>query len=217
MKLSTILRQAKSGELSNIAARNNDELIVDYINLGLIALYSRFLLKVEEALIELQDGKTLYHLDGTDGALVTVNGDPLTDDSVVTILDAYDEGGRVPLNEIDDERSIFTPTYNSIQIPVTGDGAFVSAIYQAHPEEIVFEDAGEGVATEKIVQLPKQLLEPLLHYIGYRAHGSMDSSVQADAQTHYQKFLFSCNEAVKLGLVEVDNLSTRPVTRGGWV
>lgn len=217
MKLSTILRQAKSGELSNIAARNNDELIVDYINLGLIALYSRFLLKVDEALIALQSDKTLYHLDGSDGNIVTVNGAPIEDDSVVTIIDAYDEGGRVPLNELEDERSIYTPTYNSVQIPITGDGAMVSILYQAHPEEIVFVDAGEGVATETTVQLPKQLLEPLLHYIGYRAHGSMDSSVQADAQTHYQNFLFSCNEAVKLGLVEVDNLGSRPINKGGWV
>ena len=61
MKLSTIISQARSGELKSLSSKDKtDEVIVNYINLALIALYSRFTLRTEEAIVALADGKTLY-------------------------------------------------------------------------------------------------------------------------------------------------------------
>jgi hypothetical protein len=215
MRLSSILRQAKSGELSDIAVKDDDQTIIDYINLGMIALYSRFPLKVEEAIIALEDGKTLYKLDGSDMS-VAVGGLPIEEDTVLAILEAFDEKGKIEINDESCQMSIFTVNYNTIQVPVVGDNNFISLIFQAAPEEIVYEDDGEGNAEDLDVALPKQLLEPLLHYIGYRAHGAMNGSVEAENNTHLMRYDAACKRAEMLGLIPSDSYEMN-ISRGGFI
>lgn len=213
MKLSTILAQAKSGELSNIAAKDDEEKIVQYINLGLIALYSKFPLKIDEAIIELQAGKTMYKLDGTEGTLVNVNGLPIVADTVMKIVAAYDEVSEIPLNNESDETSIHTPTYDSIQVPLTADNSYISILFRAMPDDVEYEVV-DDVLVDKEVALPKQMLEALLHYIGYRAHGAMNGSVDKENNTHLQRFEASCKKLETFGLIPTDSLEMNNHDRG---
>ena len=213
MKLSTIIRQATSGELKNLAVSNEEDVIVDYINLAMIALYARFPLKIEEAMLNLQTAKTLYRLDGTDSD-VEVEGAPIEEDNVLAVLDAFDESGRISINDEDDDLSIFTASYNTIQVPISLAGAYISVIYQAAPEEVVYVDSGDGSATDTDVPLPKQLLEPLLHYIGYRAHGAVEGNVQAENNTHLMRFEASCARAEALGMVPADSYNRKNSVKG---
>lgn len=213
MKLSTIIRQAKSGELNNLAVKSDEAVIVDYINLAMIALYARFPLKVEEAMLNLQTAKTLYKLDGTD-VDVEVNGGPIVEDDVLAVLDAFDERGRIGVNDEADDLSIFTVNYNTIQVPIAVEGSYISVMYQAAPEEVEYVDSGDGTATDVDVMLPKQLLEPLLHYIGYRAHGAVEGNVQAENNTHLMRFEAACKKAETMGMTPADSYNRSNTVKG---
>ena len=75
---------------------------------------------------------------------------------------------------------------------------YISVIYKPAPTWLVYID--ETSLTQKI-PIPPQLIEPLLHYIGYRAHGSMDGNIKAENNTHYMRFVASCDRIEQLGLV----------------
>ena len=206
MKLSTIISQARSGELKSLSSKDKtDEVIVNYINLALIALYSRFTLRTEEAIVALADGKTLYKLDGTDTA-VTVEGAPIEDDNVLKILSAFDERGEIHINDESSSLSIYTPSYNTLQVPYPETGAYIAVIYKAGPNLITYIDDGSGNATESIVQLPMHLLEPLLHYVGYRAHGSGTGDIDNESNSHLSRYVASCNNVEALGLIPTDSV-----------
>jgi hypothetical protein len=206
MKLSTIISQARSGELKSLSSKDKtDEVIVNYINLALIALYSRFTLRTEEAVIALTDVKTLYRLDGMDEE-VTVNGAPIEDDNVLKILSAFDERGEISINDENNPLSIYTPSYNTLQVPHPETGAYIAVIYKAGPNLITYVDDGSGNATEATVQLPMHLLEPLLHYVGYRAHGSGTGDIDNESNSHLSRYVASCNNVESLGLIPTDSV-----------
>lgn len=210
MKLQTILNHAKSGELKNVKSSHTDDTITHYVNLALIALYSRFPLKTGEAIISLRDGKTIYNLDGSDpDGDVTINGVVPTDDNILTIYRVYDERREIPLNYEGNPLSVFTTGYNALQVPITMTGAYLSVIYLAGPDEIVYDDStpeAKAASLEQNVPIPKQMLEAMLHYIGYRAHGSVDGNVQAENNTHLMRYEASCRRILELGLFPQDSL-----------
>ena len=220
MKLSLIIKQARSGELSSVSAsKYTDERIVDYVNLALIALYNRFQLATEEAIVTLRPDipKTVYTLDSTD-ADVKVAGQPMADDSFMAIVAAWDEDGtQISLNDDCDLRSVFTVGYNQIQVPLLGDSTHISVIYRTNPPLVEYVDDGNGNAVDVDVRLPMQLLEAALHYIGYRAHGAIDGSVQAETSTHYTRFVAACNLAAELGVLTADDVVNKSFHSKGFL
>ncbi len=219
MKLSFILDQARNGELKSLSTKDKtDEVIVGYSNLALVALYSRFQLKTEEAIITLETNpaRTVYTLDSTDTA-VRVNGASMPDDDVMSIIDAFDESGRhVAINDEKDPFSIYTVSYNQVQIPLVNEGTYISIIYRKNPTLVTYTETND-VTDEKVVELPLQLLEPMLHYIGYRAHGAVDGKLNTENNTHYMRFEKSCERAQELGVLTADDVVGVGVTDKGFV
>ena len=71
MKLSFILAQARSGELASLSAVNkSDEIIVSYINLGLIELFKRFNISVKAEVVKTSPATPFYTLRNSDINLV---------------------------------------------------------------------------------------------------------------------------------------------------
>ena len=62
--------------------------------------------------------------------------------------------------------------------------------------------------------VPLQLTEALLHYIGYRAHGAMNGSIEAETNTHYQRFEASCQRAIAQGMYTSDSLEMHRDMKG---
>jgi hypothetical protein len=183
MTLNDIVTQLKYGELRSVASKDDMDAIVSYVNLALIALYSRFSLKVSEQLIPMQDNITEY----------------LLNEDVMTIRAIYDENGDE--FTLDDETSLFSimqVDFETIQVPNPSTGATLSVIYLPAPTTLTYID--ETSLTSRI-PLPSQLLEPLLHYIGYRAHGSMNGDIKAENNTHYMRYEASCKRIEDLGVV----------------
>lgn len=198
MTATEVITLAKAGELRQLspAIIDNNDVLVGFINLGLIELYKRFALKTDEAIITLVDGKTIYKLDGTDPDVSI--GEPF-----MYLIGAYEDGTEndysasslnIPINEEDNIYSINMISYNAVQIPLITQGAYISLIYVAKPTKITTN------TLDIEVDLPEQMIEPLLHYIGYRAHGAMDGNIQTESNTHYMRFEASCNKIKELGV-----------------
>jgi len=206
MKLSFVLDQARAGELEQLSSKSKtDRVIVAYINLALIALHNRFVLDSDEAIITLRDGKSVYNLDGTDADVSLPANDP-TGEAIQSIIYGYEENGTpIAINDSADPYAIQVINYNTIQVPIAGEHSFVSVIYSKSATTI--PDLGydiDGMFTtvpNYDIEIPKALIEPLLHYIGYRAHGSRNGDIKAENNTHLMRFKASCDEIERLGVV----------------
>lgn len=289
MMLDVVIDQARNGELKGLSAVDKtNAVIIGYINLAMVALYSKFILVTEEAIVTLAAGKTMYRMDGSDDAVkIIINGTTsytttgstqtvttavdeivyyavasgstgtgtvesyyrsktvqvgvdldtelfATDttnweyisistdyqatipvDDILNLVSAYDEVGPIPINDDTTNAGIYTMSYDTIQVPVTETGAFISIIYKKTPKSIATTlDSGLFATTD--VKIPRGLLEPMLHYIGYRAHGSLDGNIQAENNTHLMRFENACKEAEALGVVPLDNI-TRDVSEKGFI
>ncbi len=210
MKISTIIKQARRGELSGLSDKaKTDEAIVDYTNRALTTIYNRFQLRNEEAIITLVDGKTIYRLDGSDAdvSMTAVN-------EFISITKAFDEAGEIPINDDSDERSIHTVGYNAVQVPLTATGSYISVIYRAGATEIEYNALEEEGFDN--VPLPNSLMDALLNYVAYVAHKSYDDPTQANSISYLKLFNESCREAENFGLVPADTYS-RDISVKGFV
>jgi len=200
MTVQQIIDMAKAGELKNLVL--DTDTILAALNLGIIELYKRFPLRVEEAIVTLGN-KEYYKMDGTDPDV-----DMPTDAPYMWIVRAYGEVpmdcdvsvNELPINDEDNLLSINTVNWCTIQVPASIDNETISLIYVAAP---VLLTAGD---LNKTLPIPPQLYEALLHYVGYRAHGALDGNIQAENSTHYQRFEASCQRAKESGMYTTDSM-----------
>lgn len=215
VKLSTIISMARAGELKSLSAKDKtDDVVINYINLALIALYGRFQLGTAEAIITLRPDipKTIYTLDSSDPDVVVEN-QPMRDDEFMSVISVWNEDGtRAGVNDEKDPFSIYTVSYNQLQIPLLAKNAYVSVIYRKNP--VLLElDADENT----LVPIPLQLMEPLLHYVGYRAHGSVDGNISTENNTHYMRYEAACNRVMEYGILTADDVNSLSTQAKGFV
>jgi hypothetical protein len=192
MTVGDIVTQLKYGELRSIAIKDDNEAIVSYINLSLIVLYGRFNLLTSEYIIALENNITEY---------------TMPDDFVGLEVVILEDGTELPINDEVTFNGVNQVSYNTIQYPNPVTGTMLSVIYSASPASITYDstDASTIAASlAQVVPLPSSLVEPLLHYVGYRAHGSMDGNIKAENNTHYMRYEASCKRIDNLGLVRRD-------------
>jgi hypothetical protein len=200
MTVADLIEYAKYGELAQLGAvvqlKSNDPIeivdaekqILSYINLGLIELYKRFNLKTDELVVVMEAAKTIY---------------TITEPTFNNVYMVYDENGDYySLNEEEDPLSILTPSYNTLQVPNPVAGEALYVLYNASPTKLVWVDDLSTLT----VEIPPMMLEALLHYIGYRAHGSINGNVDGENNTHYIRFESSCNKIKELGALSDDAL-----------
>jgi len=220
MKLSFLLEQARNSELFSLSNNKfTDQVIISYINLAMIELYNRFDLATEEAIVTLRSNipKTVYTLASTDPD-VKVKGKPIVDHTFKTIIAVFNNKGiQVSLNDPTDPYSIYTVSYNQIQVPLLKDNNYLSVIYSCNPEPIVYQDDGNDHAVDQEIRIPTQLIEAVLHYIGYRAYLAIDGGNQSKADMYYKYFLSACNQADMLGTVLSETLPAIDVVKRGYL
>ena len=181
MLVSDVITDAKYGELRNLAVKDDDIAVISFINSAMIALYDRFKLKTKEQVIAMQDNVVEYDLN----------------DDAMTVLAVYDENGdEFSINDETNLFGVFLPSYGTIQVANPNAGANLGVVYLASPVRLT--DVSE------VVRIPPQLLEPMLHYIGYRAHGSVDGSIQAENNTHLMRYEAKCKSVEASGSIRKD-------------
>lgn len=213
MTVYEVITLAKQGELKNLGVSSDNSAIIGFINLGLIELYKRFPIETNEVLIQIGDRTSPYYINDTTYRMPS---------NYMFIIAAYDEipadnefadyDNSIPINEEENHQSILTIGFNKIQIPAAPDRATVSVLYLSSPvllnEDDILDDNGSIVDGYVEVPLPYTLMEAMLHYIGYRGHGSVESNVQTENNTHYMRFESSCSRIRELGLITPDDLNS---------
>ena len=192
MLVKDIITLSQQGELSQLAVASKTEVVLGYVNLGMIELYKRFPIDTEEWLLELEDGVSEYTVPNDCMYIVAAYGEvPEASDEMVNILN---------INTEDDPLSINTIGWNRIQVPVSLYGAYISLVYVKQPTVLKMEDL------DSPINLPLQMVEALLHYVGYRAHAAQSGEVQAEHITHYTRFEKSCEKIDTLGVYTRDDM-----------
>jgi hypothetical protein len=194
MVLQEFLDIAKHSELNTLPIKENNDAIISFINLGLLELYTRFVVKTEEHIVELQDGKTIYSMP-KDYLKMSSAWEPVKEADTTVMK-------PLPVNEETNVYSVNTISYNEIQVPVSTTGGLISIIYIPKPVKMDIGELG------KELPIPDQLITPLLNFVAYKAHSGIDSGVQTEDSVHYVRFERSCDKVESLGYgVASDDLS----------
>lgn len=202
MTVRQIIDLAKSSELNGLSVSSKDDVILSWINLGVLELYKRFQLKVNEYIVTLEDGVDIYKMPNDYMWIIAAYGE--------VDIQSTETVNQLPVNEEDNPLSVNTVGWNKIQIPVSINGAYVSIIYVASPEVYVVTEL------DAEVDIPPQMIETLLAYVGYKANSAIDSGVQTEDNAWYVRFEASCNKLREYGMGNGDDMfmSKRLSTRG---
>jgi len=235
IKVEDLFRRLSYGPLSNLSLakegageikEESQGKIVDYINDGLLRLYSRFLLKEAQLILQTIEGLTRYELAPKYGQAAHLADEDL--DTPVYILDALEpfqsdlikvlevfdtEGRRVHLNNAEEPSSVFTPRPSLLQVPYSVNVMALSLIYQAKHVKLEYDEP------EAEILLPDCLHSALLAYVASEVFSHMNGPENsAKGQEHLAKFDRLCNEALENDLVSTSTSTTNSnFEKRGWI
>lgn len=235
MLLSELFMYLAYGELSQMAIGTNNRggidesdypTLISHINLGLTNLHSRLPLKQSQVIIAQQSDRILYPLTSIyatnsnseeknkfilDSATAPFINDVLKIEEVYT-----DKNILLSLNDSTNTESLFTPSFNTLQIPSPKSNKVLAVLYRANHPQL---PAKRGVDISALnVDIPTVLIEPLLTFIVGRvvAAGSNQASIQ-EAAAYQQKFELQVQQIINSGALSVDHPSNLRLRSNGWV
>ena len=202
----------------NMAKNEQFPAIINALNLELTQLYSRYPVLEKEVAFRRFPEISLYHLTrrycrSNDESkelykyILDTHDNPFLGD-VLKIENAYTESGQhIVLNDNNNPRAWFTPSFDTIQIPNTTDIDTRIAIigYKAKPEHI----DPNTTDFEKDIYIPSYLEEPMIYGITMRVAERLPTQtgmqVVQMAQAKYKEL---CDNVDTLNLFHENNVST---------
>lgn len=199
--------------------------LCSHINIALKAIYTRFPLAVDEVYIQLSEEIALYHLSyeyaesniaglqPTKYIMDTI-ANPFPD-NVLHIEEVYNEVGELlPLNNPEEDLSVFTPTYRTIQVPWPNNFNTIAVQYQAGHPKIVYAKGMD--ATQIEVLIPHALHEALLFYIASRVLTGVTNNDGSNAgNSYYAKYKSRVDFVVDMGMyIQSEQTNTKFENRG---
>ena len=202
----------------NMAKNEQFPAIINALNLELTQLYSRYPVLEKDVAFRRFPEISLYHLTrrycrSNDESkelykyILDTKDNPFLGD-VLKIENAYTESGQhIVLNDNNDPRAWFTPSFDTIQIPNTTDIDTRIAIigYKAKPEHI----DPNTTDFEKDIYIPSYLEEPMIYGITMRVAERLPTQtgmqVVQMAQAKYKEL---CDNVDTLNLFHENNVST---------
>ena len=231
MFLSEIFDQLTYGELAHLEMGGGANYgveskfypsLVANINLGLTAIHTRFPLLAKEVIIQQYDHIQTYILNSK---YAKTNGNstepykyiedsvyqPFIDD-VLKIEQAFDEGGvELKLNDENEFFSVFTTSFNTIQIPYPVAENSLAVVYRANHEKIVIDDNFNPNTIE--IDIAWHLLEPLLFYV---AHRYFVTNAPQDSVNFLNKYNQSCGRIDINGMINKRDDTNNRLELAGW-
>jgi hypothetical protein len=204
MRLKDIIEVLRDTELKQIIIGEDDRQVYSLLNMALIDVYARFNILQEEQLITMEADKNRYRLYDKSQKVLQVYGKCWKDQDKEEIVD-------LPINDINHECSVFTPQPYVLYVPNPIAGEILSVIHAVEPPYVT----KENIDTLDFL-IPPQLMEPIVNYIGYRAYLSINGDQQYESTSHYQRYLRSCNDVYKRGLVHYSILTNTKTTERGF-
>ena len=233
MRLTELFTYLTSGELSQLELGGADcsgihvenyPKVIPAINLGLTELHKRFPLRIEEVTIVQEEHIQFYVLDRifaesnidsteTYKYLKDSEFQPFVD-NVLKIEQVFGElGDELPMNNHGDCCSVFTPVYNTVQVPQPVTGVSMVVTYRADHDMIPLTDFDPE---EQTIVIPSGYLEALLLYVGGRIYAGMNADANAEGNNYMAKFEASCNKITSLNLMNQADHFNCKLELCGW-
>ena len=202
----------------NMAKNEQFPAIINALNLELTQLYSRYPVLEKDVAFRRFPEISIYHLTrrycrSNDESnelykyILDTKDNPFLGD-ILKIENAYTESGQhIVLNDNNNPRAWFTPSFDTIQIPNTTDINTRIAIigYKAKPEHI----DPNTTDFEKDIYIPSYLEEPMIYGITMRVAERLPTQtgmqVVQMAQAKYKEL---CDNVDTLNLFHENNVST---------
>lgn len=194
------------------------------LNEALNRLHSRFILRENSVIVEMQEGRTNYPLlkkfavqsydpeEVQDPFIMDLSGEAF-DEDVIKILSVWDSFNRQRhLNDRDQPWSVFTPRPNVLQNTRPIRCEALTVVYQAKHPKVHCDEVGSGV-----IDIPDTLSEALDAYIAYKClSGIGTQEATAKSVEHLQRYEDICQEVNEFDLVNTSqsNTTTKFRTRG---
>lgn len=234
MNLEYIINHLKDGELNQAnlgfdtedgVNSNNLGKVINYINSGLVSLYTRFNLKTKEVKVEYNPSINQYFLkvehavSNTSSTLpkYILDADfPFSNDVLqIQKVTSEDELVIFPLNDSSKPDSVILTGFNSFKLPPQEDRFVFTVHYRATPSKLQTE--GKCLLDQE-VDLPLSHLQALGYYVAHRyysSRGGMESL--NESQVYMNKYLMECEFLTTNGVYKQDNTATTNFERNGWV
>ena len=239
MVLSDIFKRLVSGELHRHSlgedlvngSLNPDhyELVLPMINMGIDALHTRFVLRQDQIIVDLESHITRYRLH-TDHAKFnntdTTGLKPkyLSDsaiypfeNTIIKILAIYNELGQERfINDTNQQYSLHLNNYNTFQHPFPDEDNSMSVIYQATLKDIVLTSNFKPETIEIDMAIP--FIECLCYFVGSRVHiGMSDQETLNESNLFTQKYERSVSQLDKDNINRSDLFTSDQFQLKGWV
>lgn len=199
-----------------------------HVGQALVALYTRFPLRIRSLELETVDGLYEYPLQTRyaqtssstelykfikDSSFSPFTGDVL---KVVGIQDS--EGCALPLNKRGDELSWFLTSYDTLKMDYPVGGSRYRVEYRARHPALPVNPSTE-LQAETVILLPQELETALLHHVAGNVYGSMSmEGALAKSQGHLASYENECqtHETVNTWDQHHEPHNTK-FEKGGWV
>lgn len=232
MLLSTIYTHLAYGELKQLPVSDAGALkvasypeVISFINLALIDLHTKFNILEKSIILLPYDHITQYELS-YDFALTNpadpgetyryirdTDNDPFTDDILKITAVVDEDGTNVPLNDATSTYSVFTPAHNILEVPSPEEISELGIMYRAYPVEIPIDDVSP---TTYEVDIGRNFLQPLLAFVGYRAHLSLPKGDGILSAASFNRYKAICKEIRDNGTTIRDSNTNNKLTDRGF-
>ena len=234
MHLSKIFEHLTHNTLSNLSIGHDDigevspdkyPKLITLVNAGLIDLYTRFALRTRDITLQLSDGQNIYPLrsEFAESNLESIETKYILDnttvfkftDDIISIDDVYDEiGNRIPLNDINKDNSVFTPSPSVLQVPYTSRENILAIVYRALPDEI---SIGVIDPSQEEVDLPYHFLEALTSFIAWKMYTPIDGAENPKGRIHQGNYLAAIQVIERTNTGIEDNFTNTRFEDNGWL
>lgn len=234
MNVLQLFERLSYGELSNLSISNEGSgeiieskhpMLVNAINTALLRLYSRFILRENDLVLEMLDHITDYRLvkkhawtervAGSDVPTFIMDNelDPFLEDviKILQVSDAYQN--RYALNDINNPISLYTPQPDVLQVPAPSGGIPLAVVYQSRHPILTVENL------EDDVYVPVALEEALTAMIAFHVYTNMNGPENSGkAAEHLARYEAICNEVSQGDLVNtaISTSSSDKFRLRGW-
>lgn len=200
--------------------------LTSHINVALHGLYSEFFLAAEEIYIQQYEQIVSYILSSEYAVSNTESTQPIKwiddsaenpfKDNILKIEEVYDElGNRLPLNDLNNPDSLFTPTFRTLQIPAPANTNITAVQYRATHPRISLTSSTDTRLIEIVI--PPQLQEPLMFHIASRVFSSLRNEDGAEGNDYYRKYQARLSDIRHQGLYVQPEATNRKFSDGGFI
>ena len=207
MRLRQIFDILKNTELKQIVVGEDDDQVLSLLNLALIEVYGKFAILQEEQVIDCQDGKTRYVLQDNAQKILQAYFRNL----VVHPLNGEDSYREVPINDINNDESIFLPEPYTVHIPNAKAGRQYLLILVVTPPYVT----KSNIDTLDF-NVPPQFLMPIANFAAYRAYKSMNAGADQETWVHWKAYQESCKDVYRNGLMQTQTLTNMKAADRGF-